>query len=84
MADDWKVGIVKTVLHVKEVKFCSRAFTPEGVKCNPDAVNALINMPRPENAGQLSRYLGSMCYMHNAIPRFSELAAPLYDLLTAC
>jgi hypothetical protein len=82
MADGWKIGALKTVLYDPEVKFCGRVFSERGIEFDPDFVQSVINMPVPENADELRRYVACLNYPRKAIPHLAELVAPLMNLLT--
>lgn len=49
-------------------------------KC-PDKVQAIIDMPRPQNVEQLGRFLGMITYYSKFLPDFSTLTFPLRQLL---
>ena len=46
-----------------------------------DRVRAIAELPIPENVTQLRSFLGSTGYYQGFIPQYTEIAAPLFDLL---
>ena len=52
-----------------------------GVCADPDKVKAVQDFPRPQNLKQLRSFLGLASYYRRFIPRFSQVAAPLYALM---
>ena len=71
----------KSVLGTKEVDFLGFHVNTEGVKPQEDKVKAIREFKTPETYGQLSEFLGMMNFYHRFIPRCSQLARPLYEVL---
>ncbi|KAL9950929.1 hypothetical protein ACROYT_G043502 [Oculina patagonica] len=55
-------------------------FTPEGLKPSNEIVNAVLNMPQPQNEAATRRFLGTITYLPKFCPRLSEVVRPLRDL----
>ncbi|GBN52471.1 Transposon Ty3-I Gag-Pol polyprotein [Araneus ventricosus] len=71
----------KIQLKVPEVKYLGYIFTSEGMKPDPDYVQAIIDMPEPRNKTELQRILGMINYLRQFIPQASTISAPLRELL---
>lgn len=71
----------KCVFHVNEIKFLGHIFDSEGMKPDEDRVRAILKMPTPTDKNELERFLGVTNYLSRFIPKYSELSAPLRDLL---
>ena len=51
--------------------------TRDGVKADPEKVQAVTDMPTPINATELQRMLGMVTYLGRYIPNMSARTAPL-------
>ena len=80
-----KFGLVvnpaKSVLGVSEVNFLGFIVSKDGVKPMTKKVKAITDFPVPQKFSQLSEFLGMINFYHRFLPRCSEMAKPLYDLL---
>ena len=52
-----------------------------GLKPNAEKVRAITEMPSPQSKEELQRFLGMVNYFSQFIPKQSEIAAPLRQLL---
>ena len=64
-----------------EVKFFGHILSDEGLRADPDKVQAVVSMERPQNKDQLRTFLGMMGYLTKFLPEFSQKAGPLRSLL---
>jgi len=64
-----------------EVGFTGHTWTPEGIKVSEEKIKAIKEMPTPTSKDELWTQLGLMNYLSKYIPHFSEIAAPLRDLV---
>ena len=76
-----KLNPTKCQLITNEVQFCGRIINKEGVKFHPRQYAALTNMSAPTTVGALMELVHGANWMRTAIPNFSQLIAPLHDLL---
>ncbi|XP_058448953.1 uncharacterized protein LOC131428910 [Malaya genurostris] len=53
----------------------------DGLKVNPDKIQPILDYERPVTVTKLRRFLGMCGYYRRFIDRFSEVTAPLTDLL---
>ena len=60
-----------------EVKFLGHIITADGVKCNPELIEKILNFPRPTNVLDLRRFLGLCSYYRRFIQDFGKIAGPL-------
>ena len=56
-------------------------FSQEGLKPDPEKTRAITDMPVPIDSQSLHRYLGMITYLTKFIPRLSEIATPLRQLI---
>ena len=66
---------------VNELKFCGHIFSDQGVKAGPDKISAITNMPLPEDATELRRFLGMITYLAKVIKNLSSKSSLLRKLL---
>jgi hypothetical protein len=66
---------------LKEVKYFGHIFSEQGMKIDPDRVNAIINMKSPNNKKELQTFLGMVNYLRKFIPHMADIASPLQLLL---
>ena len=65
----------------KEVPYLSFVVSSDGVRISDNKVKIVIELPAPRNWKELRRALGMMNYLRMFIPKYSQLAKPLYNLL---
>ena len=53
----------------------------DGVKPNPERVEAIASLPPPKNITELRRYIGMINYLGRFIPSLSSIIKPMTDLL---
>ena len=64
-----------------KISFFGNEYTSEGICPDPKKIEAITQIPTPRNKEDLQRFLGLMTYLSQFIPRFSEQAHCLRDLL---
>lgn len=80
-AANLSVNLEKSKFCVNELPYLGYLLTPSGLKPNPDRIEAIINYERPTSVRALRRYLGMANYYRRFIHHFSEITAPLTNLL---
>ena len=70
----------KVKLGVQELAFLGQIVNKEGYRPDPDKIKAVADLQPPTNVQQLRRVLGLFAYYRKYIPKFAEIAAPLYAL----
>ena len=76
-----KLNPSKCVLRKTQVKFFGHVLTSDGVKADDDKLRAIREMTPPQNKDDLRRYLGMVAYLTKFLPGYSQVAAPLRELL---
>ena len=71
----------KMKLHRPTVKFMGHELTSNGIRTDPGKVKAIDDMPQPVDKPGVHRFLGMATYLARYIPQFSEITAPLRELL---
>lgn len=77
---NFKIQMDKSEFLKHETPFLGHIITPEGVKPNPDKIDAVLKYPIPKTAKQIKAFLGLLGYYRRFIPEFAKITKPL----TAC
>lgn len=70
----------KTVLRQKEITFLGHKVTATGIVPDEKKVQAILNMPEPEDEAAVRRFCGMVQYLARFIPHLSQDLAPLHAL----
>ncbi len=70
----------KCVFHAQSVPFLGYIVSSEGMRMDPDKVQAVVNWPTPDSRKALQRFLGFANFYRRFIRNYSQLAAPLTAL----
>ncbi len=66
--------------HAQSVPFLGYIVSSEGMRMDPDKVQAVVNWPTPDSRKALQRFLGFANFYRRFIRNYSQLAAPLTAL----
>lgn len=75
-----KCKIDKCMFAQPEIEYLGYIITKEGVKPNPNKVQAIIDLQRPSTKTEVRHFLGMVQYYRDLWPRRSEILAPLTEL----
>ena len=64
-----------------ELKYLGHMVTAQGIKTDPDKVQAILSIPAPTNLRELRRFLGMVSWYRRFITHFADTTAPLTKLL---
>ena len=70
----------KLKLRITEVPFMGHIFSDQGLKIDPDKVNAVLKMPRPEDVEGVQRLNGFVNYLAKFLPRLADHMEPIRRL----
>nr|XP_049707055.1 uncharacterized protein K02A2.6-like [Helicoverpa armigera] len=76
-----KFNKAKCKIGVREVTYLGHIFDRNGMRPDSNKVKAITEMPEPTDRKSLERFLGAVNYLSKFIPKYSELALPLTNLL---
>ena len=76
-----KLNPDKSKICKTEVKYVGHLLTAQGVKPDPERVQAIVDMPDPVDKKGVQRFLGMVGYVHKFIPNMSDIAKPLRTIL---
>lgn len=72
-----KIQLDKSEFFRKETAFLGHIVTPEGVKPNPDKIEAIQAWPLPRNEKELRGFLGTIGYYRRFLQDFAKIVKPL-------
>ncbi|CAB4027032.1 Hypothetical predicted protein [Paramuricea clavata] len=75
-----KLNFDKVKIRKEEVPYVGHLISAHGLKPDPTKVEAMKNMPAPENKDDVRRFLGSVQYLAKFLPRLAEVEEPLRHL----
>lgn len=73
----------KSKFFQEEIKFVGHVFNSNGVKPDPDQVEAILKYPQPKDVKELQSFLGMINYLNPFIKNLSERNKNLRNLLKA-
>ena len=71
----------KCLISQTEVSYVGYTVSGEGLKPNPDKLDAIKNAPRPHDVSTLRSFLGLVNFFARFIPDCSTMLYPLHQLL---
>ena len=77
---DLKLNDKKVRLRLTEVPFIGHVATAEGLCVDPNKVQAILEMPPPEDIAAVQRLLGLAQYLSKFLLHLSDITKPLRDL----
>ena len=72
-----KLNRAKLDYKFEEVTVHGHLLTTEGLRPDPQNVRAIVEMPRPENPGDVSRLNGVVSHLSRFLPNLSDLTKAL-------
>ncbi|GMF28513.1 unnamed protein product [Phytophthora fragariaefolia] len=76
-----KLNPAKCQFFVKEVTWCGKVISADGVTHSPERVQGLVDLASPTTAADLQQFVCAINWMRASIPEFACVTAPLYDIL---
>ena len=76
-----KLNPNKCDFFAKEVIWCGKRISGEGISHDPKRLAGLVELPAPRNAQELQQFVCAFNWMRQHVPNYSELVAPLTKLL---
>ena len=70
----------KSVLRTASVSFLGHIVSDQGLKPDPQKIEAILKLPNPTNKTEVQRLQGSVQYLARFLPRLSEIFQPLRQL----
>ena len=76
-----KIQLDKSEFLRKEVPFLGHIITPEGIKPNPEKIDAIVRYPVPKILTELRSYLSFTGFYRRFIKDYAKIAKPLSKVL---
>lgn len=76
-----KLNLSKCQIRKSEVKYVGHILSANGVKPDPDKIEAVLNMPPPADKTAVKRLIAFATYLGKFIPNLSSITAPIRTLL---
>ena len=65
----------------KDISWCGRKISENSVSYDESRISGLANLPVPENAAQLQKFICTANWIRNTLPEFLLVVSPLQELL---
>jgi hypothetical protein len=75
-----KANIEKCHLCLSQLKILGKVISSEGIKTDPEMIEAMVNFPAPSSAKHVKSFLATCNYYREHIDHFAELTEPLARL----
>ena len=76
-----KLNKKKAELRKTEISFLGHLVTSDGLKVDPEKVEAVLKMPKSENVEGVRRFCGFVNYLSNFLPKLSDVLEPIRQLI---
>lgn len=70
----------KLKLRVKRVKFMGHVLTENGLEADPDKIEAIKDMPKPQSVEDAQRLNGFVAYLSKFMPKLADVMEPIRRL----
>ena len=70
----------KFVYKMQKIQFMGHILTDQGILPDPEKVQAIVDIPFPDNAAAVRRLNGCINYLSRYTPHLADLTKPLRDL----
>eukprot|EP00253_Pinus_taeda_P029566 PITA_29566 len=71
----------KSIFGLEEGKLLGHIISKDGIRIDPDRIQAIQNMPHPRNIKELQAFLGKINFLRRFIPNLAELSRFLNNML---
>ena len=76
-----KLNPEKCIFGKPQVKFYGNIGGKDGLKADPEKVEAIVKLPAPTNKTDMSSFLGMCNYLAPFVPHLSDITEPLRQLI---
>ena len=78
-----KLKAEKCRLFASRIEFVGHVISQHGISCSPEKIDCIRKISAPSDPKKLRSYLGFFSYYRKFVPKYSEIARPLYKLAVA-
>ena len=79
-----KLSVSKCILFSRQLKWCGKIVSAEGISNDPERIRALQEMTTPVTAADLMYFLNAANWIRTSIPCYADVFRPLQDKLKNC
>jgi len=79
----FKISLKKSSLFEREVRWCGKLINGDGARHDPERIRALQDLPYPQTARELQRFLCATNWMRESLIDYARISRPLQDALDA-
>ena len=76
------ISVEKSRFCLAEMKFLGFIIDARGIRVDPEKVECIAKFPRPTSVREIRRFIGMAGYYRRFVPNFSELSAPMTNLIS--
>lgn len=76
-----KLHPAKCTVFAKEIRWCGRLISADGIRYDPRRLEGLLNMEPPTTGAHLQQFVCALQWVKQGIPNFTELILPLHNFL---
>ena len=80
-AAKFTLNALKCSFFQRKIKYLGHLISEQSIEVDPDRVKSVLNLPAPQDAKGLRRFIGMLQFSHKFVSHLNVLSAPLYDLL---
>lgn len=74
------INLAKCKFFRSQLRYLGYIVDSQGLRTDPEKVDAILNFPTPKNRKEIKRFLGTASWYRRFIPNFSTIAGPLNKL----
>jgi hypothetical protein len=74
-----RVKLAKSVFAARELKFLGFRVGVEGIRADPEKIEAIVSLPPPQSASEMRSFLGMTGFFRDFIPNYAGVTAALQD-----
>lgn len=74
------INFEKSSFCLPSLKYLGHVIDGNGLRTDPDKVEAILNFPRPTTYTELKRFVGTVSWYRRFVPDFATIAEPLHSL----
>ena len=79
--DNLKLNAQKTKICQTSVNYVGHTVTAQGLKPNPERLQAILDMPTPTDKAAVQRFLGMVGYVSRFIPTMADITKSLRTVI---
>ena len=80
-AANFTLNALKCSFFQRRIKYLGHLISEHSIELDPERTRAIVNLPAPQDAKGLRRFIGMVQFCHKFIKHLNVVLAPLYDLL---